>query len=74
VEEALGRARRRDDQTATREGRFEAEALAFHRRVAEGYDALALEFSDRIVTVDASGSMDEVGARLLRAVEARLGA
>lgn len=74
VEEALARARRRDDQTATREGRFEAEALVFHRRVAEGYDALALEFPHRILTVEASGSMDEVGERLLRAVEARLGA
>ncbi len=74
VEEALSRARRRNGQTETREGRFEAEELTFHRRVAEGYDALALEFPERIVTVDATGSLDQVAGRLIAAVEARLGA
>ena len=73
VEESLARARARLAASPDGLGRFEAEAEAFHRRVAEGYDALAREFPDRIRPVDAAGPAAEVTARILRAVEESLG-
>lgn len=68
--EALERARRRDAATgaAEREGRFEAEALAFHRRVAAGYRAIAAAEPDRVRLVDATGVPDAVAARVFEAV------
>ncbi len=71
VEQALGRARDRNRSGGATEGRFEAEALAFHRRVAEGYAALAAEFPSRIAAVDGSGDPDAVFARVLAVLEAR---
>ena len=54
--------------------RFEAEYdLAFHRRVRDGFLAIAAEESDRIVIIDASGDLDAVGAAIVDAVDARLG-
>jgi dTMP kinase len=73
VEGAIERARLRDSSAAAGEGRFEAEALDFHRRVAQGYEALALEYPDRIVPVDAEGSREAVAGRILEIVEAHLG-
>lgn len=49
------------------EGRFEAEALAFHQRVRHGYLALATA-QPHWVVLDASGSEAEVGTRVLEAV------
>lgn len=72
VAEGLQRARRRDGETAMGEGRFEAEALTFHLRVAEGYETLAREFPERIVPVDAMGSREAVAKLIWTAVEARL--
>lgn len=46
------------------ESRLEAEDLAFHRRVREGYLALAEESPERYAVVDASGSIEEVSERL----------
>lgn len=71
AEEAVSRARSRNCRLGTAEGRFEAEALAFHRRVAAGYQALATEFPDRIVPVDGGGDVDAVFGRILGALEAR---
>jgi dTMP kinase len=69
VDDSVERARRR---ASTRgEGRFEAEPLEFHRRVAEGYEALALEFPRRFVSVDATGSVEEVAERVWAALEER---
>lgn len=73
IERAIERARLRDGAAHSGEGRFEAETLDFHRRVAEGYESLAREFSDRIVPVDASGSREVVAGRLWAILEARLG-
>jgi len=70
-EVALARARARDAHRGTGEGRFEAEALEFHRRVAAGYTALAAEFPSRILPVDADGTTDEVFDRVLRTLESR---
>ena len=72
VAEALQRARQRDGETAMGEGRFEAEAMTFHLRVAQGYEALAREYPKRIVPVDAAGSREEVAGLIWTAVEARL--
>lgn len=73
VEEAIERARRRDGEASAGEGRFEAEDLEFHGRVAQGYECLAREFPGRIVPVDGSGSREVVAERLWHIVEARLG-
>lgn len=71
VEEGLKRARERNGASPFAEGRFEAEAIAFHRRVAEGYALLAEEFPERIVTIDATGSREDVFGRVLKVLEAR---
>ena len=67
-EEALARARRRNDllATAAAEGRFEAEELDFHRRVAEGYRAVARRAQDRVRVIDASGAPEEVETRVVQ--------
>jgi dTMP kinase len=62
----LERARRRNDELRVRqaEGRFEREALEFHRRVREGYLALAEAEPFRFRIVAAEGSAEEVEARI----------
>ena len=52
--------------------RMEAAGAEFHRRVDEGYTALAAEDPHRWVVVDGSGTIDEVRARVDAAVDARL--
>lgn len=53
------------------EDRFEAEGLELQRAVAEAYDEIAQIASDRVVVVDAAGSVEEVHARVMEAVRAR---
>lgn len=53
------------------ESRFEGEDLRFHRRVREGYLALAEAEPERYAVVDASGSIDEVFARMIDALRTR---
>jgi len=48
--------------------RFEAEGLELQRSVAAAYEEIAQIASDRVVAVDAGGSVDEVHARVLTAV------
>lgn len=52
--------------------RLEAAGEAFHRRVEEGFAALACASPDRWVVVDARGTVDEVAERVWEAVSARL--
>ncbi len=73
VEEGLQRAVARNGLRSDGEGRFEAESIVFHRRVAEGYDELAAEYPERIVTLDGTGNEDAVANRLIAALEGRLG-
>ena len=73
VEPSLARARRRNLKHPNGEGRFEAEELAFHERVAAGYAALAAEFPERITAVDGEGTTQEVAVRVLSLVERRFG-
>jgi len=54
--------------------RLEQETEAFHRRVREGFLALAAESPQHIVVVDASRSADEVHAAILAAVDRLLAA
>lgn len=53
------------------EDRFEVEGLELQRAVAEAYDEIALIASDRVVTVDASGTVEEVHARVMDVVKDR---
>ena len=50
---------------AAGEDRFEAEGVELQRAVAEAYEEIAMIASDRVVAVDASGSVEEVHARVL---------
>ncbi|MGD9734862.1 MAG: dTMP kinase [Solirubrobacterales bacterium] len=60
-EDSIGRAEGED--------RFEAEGLLLQQAVAQAYDEIA-KVTDRFAIVDASGSIEEVHARVLAAVEA----
>ena len=51
-----------------RADRIEAEGTRFHRRVADGFDAAARRFPERIAVVDASGTPEQVAERVREAV------
>jgi dTMP kinase len=67
----LSRAVSRNAVAAQDEGRFEAEDLRFHRRVREGYLAMAIEEPKRFVVIDGDASVDEVFSRMLAALQQR---
>ena len=52
--------------------RIEGQDLDFHRRVGEGFLALARRQPDRFVVVDAGGTADQVAERVWAAVRGRL--
>ena len=54
------------------EGRFEAEGVEFQRAVAEAYEEIAQIASDRVVVVDAAGTVEEVHERVMAAVRGRV--
>lgn len=56
------------------EDRFEQEGLALQQEVATAYDEIAIIASDRVVAIDATGSVEEVHERVLGAVNERRGA
>lgn len=56
------------------EDRFEQEGLALQQQVAAAYDEIAMIASDRVVVIDATGSVEEVHKRVLEAVNERRGA
>lgn len=51
--------------------RFEAEGLELQRAVAEAYDEIAQIASDRVVVIDAAGTVEEVHARVMEVVASR---
>jgi dTMP kinase len=53
---------------AESDDRFEAEGLELQRTVAAAYEEIAIIASDRVVVVDASGSVEEVHQRVMEAV------
>ena len=71
----LARAAQRNyrEGTAESEGRFEAESLAFHGRIRDGYLALARECPARFEVIDAGMSEDKVFEQCLNAVVKRMG-
>lgn len=72
VEVGLKRARERNqNENSENWGRFEAEDLYFHRRVREGYQLLVQREPDRVLSVDASGTPEEVFKKLLGLLEER---
>ena len=73
-ETGLTRARSRNAGADTDEGRFEAEDLRFHRRVREGYLALAAAEPKRFIVIDASGTIDEVFERMMSVLPPRVAA
>jgi dTMP kinase len=62
-ETGLGRAESDD--------RFEQEGLGLQQAVAEAYEEIAIIASDRVTVIDATGSVEEVHARVLEAVNER---
>jgi dTMP kinase len=54
---------------AAGDDRFESEGLELQRAVAVAYEEIATIASDRVVVVDASGSVDEVHERVMEAVQ-----
>lgn len=49
--------------------RLEQEALAFHQKVYEGYDALCRENEGRIVRIDAAQSVEDVFSQIRQALD-----
>ncbi len=56
---------------AAGEDRFESEGLELQRAVAAAYEEIAIIASDRMVVVDAGGSVEEVHERVMEAVRSR---
>jgi len=52
--------------------RFEQQADTFFTQVYEGFDTLERQYPERIQRIEASGSAEEVGARIWQAVQQRL--
>ena len=50
------------------EDRFESEGLQLQQAVAEAYEEIAIIASDRVVVIDATGSVEQVHARVMEAV------
>jgi len=70
---SLARARSRNADCGEESGlgRFEAEAMDFHRRVREGYQLLSEREPSRIIRVDGEGSELEVHRRVLNRLASR---
>jgi dTMP kinase len=56
---------------AAGEDRFESEGVELQRAVAEAYEEIAIIASDRVVAIDASGSVEEVHERVMGVVRER---
>jgi dTMP kinase len=67
----LGLRRKQSGEITRFEARHDVE---FHRRVREGFLALASAESDRWVVIDGSGSLEAIAASIWNAVAGRLGA
>jgi dTMP kinase len=68
LESSLTRAKRRNERTGPAESRIDDESAAFHERVRHGYLALAKAEPDRIVVIDGTAGIGEVGHRIREAL------
>lgn len=70
VETGLGRAISRNvlNKEAKKEDRFEREDLKFHRRVREGYLAIAKKEPARVVVIDATQNIDDLQKEIVKAL------
>ena len=71
-ETALARMRSREAARNLKADRFEREGDGFHDRIRRGFAELAKAEPGRIVTIDASGSPDEVAIKVIEACRGRL--
>ncbi len=53
---------------AAGDDRFESEGLELQRAVAEAYEEIAMIASDRMLVIDATGSVEEIHERVMEAV------
>jgi dTMP kinase len=60
------------DNKHTTEGRFEAESLAFHTRIREGYLTWAALNRGRFAVIDAAGSVEDTFAAIRKAIDSKL--
>ena len=67
---SIRRARNRNENVDSSEGRFEAENEAFFRRVQQGFQQIAKRESERVVRI-ASGSIQHVEQGIVKIVEKR---
>ena len=76
VDACVRRARRRNeaksDAGASDESRFESENRAFFSRVRSAYLEIAKRESGRVVVIDARGTPDETGAKIVEVVSKKL--
>lgn len=67
-EKGLLRAGARLTEDQSGEGRFEEEALEFHKKVRDGFMKIAEDNPGRVKTVDARGAIEDVAAKVFEAV------
>ena len=72
VEQGLARARQRSQAGDQGLDRMESNTLAFHQRIQGGFRALATQFPDRIVHIDARPEPGEVAAAIQAVLRPRL--
>jgi dTMP kinase len=70
--EGMRRAAARRSKTAGATDRFEAEALAFHEKLRDGFLTLAASEPDRCVLIDATMPKDQVAEQIWRVVVKKL--
>ena len=68
LETSLMRAKRRNERTGPSESRIDDESATFHERVRRGYLTLAKAEPDRIVVIDGTAGIGEVGHRIREAL------
>jgi dTMP kinase len=68
VEIGLARTRMRANNTPRGPDRFEAEQIDFHRRVRDGFCAVAAEEPSRVVLVDSNREPHQISADIVRVV------
>lgn len=68
----LGLARIRHKKSGRSTDRMEREALAFHRKVRQGFHKIARQEPNRVKVVDASGSVEQVQEEIRRIVGQKL--